>query len=156
MEHGDKPERSTSVGLTGPPPARPVAPDADRSAGLPPVAPDRNATAGDRAALDDPTAQPTGHRALSAIESWLIANDESLAGIAGHSELAPDIVHLAAVLVLGRLTDLEIHEELGALRVRLHNGHDPLAGLSRALTEIRDLLDFTLDGADHMSRDEQT
>jgi len=76
---------------------------------------------------------------MSAIESWLTDNNEQLVEIARRSDLVPDVVHLAAVMVLAGFTDAQIHTHLNVLNVRLRDGHDPLAGLPEALRQVREL-----------------
>ena len=76
---------------------------------------------------------------MNEIQAWLKENDERLVEIAGRSDIVPEVTHLAAVLVLAGFTDAQIRDQLAVLEVRLRDGHDPLAGLLRALTQIREL-----------------
>jgi len=76
---------------------------------------------------------------MSAIENWLTDNDEQLVEIARRSDVVPDVVHLAAVMVLAGFTDAQIDTHLNVLNVRLRDGHDPLAGLPEVLREVREL-----------------
>jgi hypothetical protein len=76
---------------------------------------------------------------MSAIENWLTENDERLVEIARRWVVVPDVVHLAAVLVLAGFTDAQIQAQLEVLNLRLRDGHDPLAGLSEVLRQVREL-----------------
>jgi hypothetical protein len=76
---------------------------------------------------------------MSAIENWLTDNDERLVEIARRSVIVPDVVHLAAVLVLAGFTDAQIQAQLNVLNLRLRDGHDPLAGLAEVLRQVREL-----------------
>src|ERR1039458_1935204 len=53
------------------------------------------------------------YRQMSQVEQWLQANKDQLAEIVRRSDASPDLVHLVAVLVLGGLTDAQIHKQLG-------------------------------------------
>lgn len=83
---------------------------------------------------------------MSAIHGWVTDYGAKLGEIADESGVVPDIVHLAAVMVLAGFTDAQIREQLDVLEVRLRDGSDPLAGLIRALPLIRELATVINDG----------
>jgi hypothetical protein len=123
------------------------------SGGLPPLAshrrgagrrPDTGRPSGG-AAFGRLTDNAAGPSSVSAIQDWLTNNDERLVDIAHRSDIVPGVVHLAAVLVLAGFTDTAIYDQMEVLNVRLRDGHDPLAGLLDALTEIRELAAAQMD-----------
>lgn len=79
------------------------------------------------------------YRQMSQVEQWLQANKDQLAEIVRRSDASPDLVHLVAVLVLGGLTDAQIHKQLGLVESRFDSDHGYVEHVLRALPEIRSI-----------------
>jgi len=76
---------------------------------------------------------------VNEIEDWLREHGEELAAISRHSEVGPGMVHMLTVLILGRLEDEQILEELRAHLVERDGRRDVLHGVPKVMHQIREL-----------------
>jgi len=76
---------------------------------------------------------------MNEIEEWLRVNHRRLGDIALASETSPELVQLAAALVLAGFSDAEIYDRLLRLALSFGAGRRPAAGVPNALAQIREL-----------------
>jgi hypothetical protein len=76
---------------------------------------------------------------MSETQEWLEEHRQHLGEIARKSDMSPELVDLAAVLVLAELSDAQVYDRLLSLVRSLGAGRRPVLGLPHVITEIRDL-----------------
>jgi predicted DNA-binding ArsR family transcriptional regulator len=76
---------------------------------------------------------------MSETQDWLETNQQHLRGIARTSNTAPEVVDLAAVLVLAEFSDDQINDRLRRLVLSLGAGRRPILALPQVIAAIRAL-----------------
>ena len=76
-------------------------------------------------------------------EAWMDQHALALDELADETDVAIELVHMAAELVLMGLFDDEIYDHLSAHVLSLDGQHNPLGGAPRVVHEIRRLVGAT-------------